>query len=219
MAKKFVREGIKFEGRNDVFYLTDYFTVLHVYKMLKEKEGSLPDLIPKMDFSEIPQEVAEEVDDVIYGILKQFEELDATKDKYNDPVVAMLSGEVNMYGFIMHDPLIKKAIGNTAIEIFMRDAKITEEEAYERAKDMLPDFMADFEQFLTEVASLTLKQITAKAGKHGIHITDVREMLSPKVSEIGDFGIRLHFSQPSGSSTKRNTSRPAIDSNDDAMYG
>ncbi len=217
MAKKFVREGIEFEGKNDVFYLTDYFTVLHVYKMLKEEEGTLPDLIPKMDFSEIPQEVAEEVDDVIYGILKQFEELDATK--HNEPIVAMLSGEVNMYGFIMHDPLIKKAIGNTAIEILLRDAKITEEEAYEKAKDMLPDFMADFEQFLTEVASITLKQITAKAGKHGIHITDVREMLSPKVSEIGDFGIRLHFNQPSGSSTKRNTSSSTIDNPDDAMYG
>ena len=131
MSTKFVREGMESDRINDTFYLTDWLTVLHVYKKLKEEEGELPSLIPRNDFSEIPVEVAEELDDVIHGILKQFEEADTSN---NDPVVAMLSGEVNMYGFIMHDPLIKKAIGNVAIEIFKRDQKVSEEEAYEKAK-------------------------------------------------------------------------------------
>tara|TARA_B100001758_G_scaffold245824_1_gene259620 strand:+ start:843 stop:1490 length:648 start_codon:yes stop_codon:yes gene_type:complete len=215
MSTKFVREGMESDKINDTFYLTDWLTVLHVYKKLKEEEGELPSLIPRNDFSEIPVEVAEELDDVIHGILKQFEEADTSN---NDPVVAMLSGEVNMYGFIMHDPLIKKAIGNVAIEIFMRDQKVSEEEAYEKAKEMLPDFMGDFEQFIGSVATLALKQITSKAGKHGIHVTDVRERLTPKVSEIGAFGIKLHFAQPDSSSAKRDYSDKK-DSDLDTMYG
>jgi hypothetical protein len=183
MSTKFVREGMESDRINDTFYLTDWLTVLHVYKKLKEEEGELPSLIPRNDFSEIPVEVAEELDDVI-----------------------------------MHDPLIKKAIGNVAIEIFMRDQKVSEEEAYEKAKEMLPDFMGDFEQFIGSVATLALKQITSKAGKHGIHVTDVRERLTPKVSEIGAFGIKLHFAQPDSSSTKRDYSNKK-DSDLDTMYG
>ena len=126
MAKEFIREGLNFNGRNDVFYLTDYFAVLNYYRALKievEESKEVPPLIPKNDFSEIPQEVAEELDDVINGILMQFETIDPSKN--SDPIATIVAGDLNMFGFIMHDPLLKKAIGNVAIEIFMRDAKIT----------------------------------------------------------------------------------------------
>ena len=212
MAKEFVREGLKFNGKNDWFYLTDYFAVLHYYKLLKEGEDSTPALIPKNDFSEMPQEVADEVDHIIEQILLEIEGLDS---KSSDPMSMVFAGDVNMFGFIMHDPLLKKAIGNVAIEIFMRDAKITEEDAYKQAKDELPEFMADFEEFLQEVASYSMRDISRKAANHGINLTDVREMLSPKVATIGWKGIKLHFDQPFGGSKKQTKK-----SNDnDAMFG
>ena len=212
MAKEFVREGLKFNGKNDWFYLTDYFAVLHYYRSLREEEDSTPALIPKDDFSEIPQDVAEEVDHIIDHLLKDIETLGASA---GDPMTQIAHGEVNMMGFIMHDPLLKKAIGNVAIEIFMRDAKITEDEAYEQAKEELPEFMADFEDFLMEVASYSMREISMKAANHGISITDVRELLQPKVARIGWKGIKLHFQQPSKSS--KTTDKPS--SNTDSMFG
>lgn len=212
MAKEFVREGLKFNGKNDWFYLTDYFAVLHYYRSLREEEGETPALIPKNDFSEIPQDVAEEVDYIIDHLLTDIESLGATA---GDPMTAIAHGQVNMMGFIMHDPLLKKAIGNVAIEIFMRDAKITEEEAYEKAKTELPEFMADFEDFLTEVAGYSMREISKKAANHGIRITDARELLQPKVAKIGWFGIKLHFDQPTSSSNVDTISKDTNDS----MFG
>ncbi len=212
MAKEFVREGLKFDGKNDWFYLTDYFAVLHYYRNLREEEDNAPSLIPKNDFSEIPEAVAEEVDDIIEQLLIEIEELDI---RSGDPMSMIFAGDVNMFGFIMHDPLLKQAIGNVAIEIFMRDAKITEDEAYEQAKEELPEFMADFEGFLMEVASYSMREISMKAANHGISITDVRELLQPKVARIGWKGIKLQFQQPSKSS--KTTSKPSSDT--DSMFG
>ena len=215
MAKEFVREGLKFNGKNDWFYLTDYFAVLHYYRSLREEEEdtAFPPLIPKNDFSEIPQDVAEEVDYIIDHLLKEIETLGSNA---GDPMTQIAHGEVNMMGFMMHDPLLKKAIGNVAIEIFMRDAKITEDEAYEKAKAELPEFMADFEDFLKEVASYSMREISMKAANHGIRITDVRELLQPKVARIGWKGIKLHFEQPSKSS--KSTDKPGRDTRD-TMFG
>ncbi len=212
MAKECVREGLKFDGKNDWFYLTDYFAVLHYYRNLREEEDNAPSLIPKNDFSEIPEAVAEEVDDIIEQLLIEIEELDI---RSGDPMSMIFAGDVNMFGFIMHDPLLKQAIGNVAIEIFMRDAKITEDEAYEQAKEELPEFMADFEGFLMEVASYSMREISMKAANHGISITDVRELLQPKVARIGWKGIKLQFQQPSKSS--KTTSKPSSDT--DSMFG
>ena len=215
MAKEFVREGLKFNGKNDWFYLADYFAVLHYYRSMRDEELNSPALIPKNDFSEIPEEVAEEVDDIIDHLLKNIEDLGGNAV---DPMTAIAHGDVNMIGFIMHDPLLKQAIGNVAIEIFMRDAKITEDEAYEKAKEELPEFMADFEDFLMEVAGYSMREITRKAANHGIGITDVRELLQPKVARIGWNGIKLHFQQPSTSSPK-SRDKPTKDSSVDSMYG
>ena len=50
---------------------------------------------------------------------------------------------------------------------------------------------------------------------HGISITDVRELLSPKVATIGWKGIKLHFDQPLSGSKK--SKKPNKDT--DAMFG
>ena len=56
--KKFVRDGIKLDGRNDILTLTDYFSVLLYYRVLKDPErqnSELPSIITKNDFSESVQ--------------------------------------------------------------------------------------------------------------------------------------------------------------------
>ena len=121
---------------DEVFYFTDYITVLHTYKALKEESEDIPNLIPKMDLTEIAEPHYEAMDDFMNGILDQFANVDPQQ---KDPLLSMLSGEVNMFGFILHNPLIKKAIGNTAIDVLMRDGKMSEEDAHEEAKEILPD--------------------------------------------------------------------------------
>lgn len=215
MAKKFVREGIKLDGRNDILTLTDYFSVLLYYRVLKDperKNTELPSIITKNDFSEIPEEVADEIDEILDEILKEFD----TSGKQQDPMIAVLSGEINMFGFIMHDPALKQALGNVATEAIYRDERITEEQAYEKAKEIVPDLYDDFEGFLNDIASMSLKQISKKAMTHGVSISDMREKMSPKVAEIDWGGIRLHFDQPFSSTIK---DKSKDKSTDDTMFG
>ena len=153
MANESVREGMSTSrDADEVFYFTDYITVLHTFKALKEESEEIPELLPKMDLTEIAEPHYEAMDDFMHGILDQFADVDPAN---KDPLLSMLSGEVNLFGFIMHDPLIKKAIGNTAIDVLMRDGKMSEEDAYEEAKKILPDLMGHFESFLTNSVSYT----------------------------------------------------------------
>jgi hypothetical protein len=221
MANESVRKGMsKSKQADEVFYFTDYLSVLHTYKVLKEESEEIPGLLPKMDLTEIAEPHYEAMDDFMYGILEQFSSVDPAQ---KDPLVAMLSGEVNMFGFIMHDPLLKKAIGNTAIDVLIRDGKLTEEDAYNEAKDKLPDLLGQFETFLNNLAGMIYKQVTPVLGKHGIHIKDATKMLSPKIERIKEFrdgiGMLIHFERPDTSSSKLDTSTKEYDTNLDSMYG
>ena len=104
MANESVRKGMsKSKQADEVFYFTDYLSVLHTYKVLKEESEEIPGLLPKMDLTEIAEPHYEAMDDFMYGILEQFSSVDPAQ---KDPLIAMLSGEDNMFGFIMHLSLI-----------------------------------------------------------------------------------------------------------------
>ena len=221
MANESVREGMsKSRDADEVFYFTDYLSVLNTYKVLKDEGDKIPNVLPKMDLTEIAEPHYEAMDDFMNGILDQFENLDTTQ---KDPLLSMLAGEVNMFGFMMHDPLLKKAIGNTAINVLMRDGKMSEEDAYEEAKNILPDLMGQFESFLQKVAGMIYSQVTPVLGKHGIHIKDAKKLLSPKVERFKEFregiGMLIHFERPDTSSTIDDTPTKEYDSSIDSMYG
>jgi len=221
MANESVREGMsKSRDADEVFYFTDYLSVLNTFKVLKDEGDEIPNMLPKMDLTEIAEPHYEAMDDFMNGILDQFDNLDPTQ---KDPLLAMLSGEVNMFGFIMHDPMLKKAIGNTAINVLMRDGKMSEEDAYEEAKNILPDLMGQFESFLQKVTGMIYSQVTPVLGKHGIHIKDAKKLLSPKVERFKEFregiGMLIHFERPDTSSTIDNTPTKEYDSSIDSMYG
>ena len=74
MANESVREGMSTSrDADEVFYFTDYITVLHTYKALKEESEEIPELLPKMDLTEIAEPHYEAMDDFMHGILDQFE--------------------------------------------------------------------------------------------------------------------------------------------------
>ena len=124
MANESIREGMKTtKDADQILYFTDYISILHTYKALKEESEVIPNLLPKMDLTEIDEPHYEAMDDFMNGILDQFESVDPTQ---KDPLLSLLSGEVNMFGFIMHDPLLTKAVGNIAIDVLMRDGKMNE---------------------------------------------------------------------------------------------
>ena len=221
MANESIREGMKTtKDADQILYFTDYISILHTYKALKEESEVIPNLLPKMDLTEIDEPHYEAMDDFMNGILDQFESVDPTQ---KDPLLSMLSGEVNMFGFIMHDPLLTKAIGNIAIDVLMRDGKMNEEDAYNEAKNSLPDLLGEFESFLNNFAGMIYKQVTPELGKHGIHIKDAKKLLSPKIERVREFregiGMIIHFERPDTSSTKLDTSTKEYDSSLDSMYG
>ena len=117
----------------------------------------------------------------------------------------------------------KHHLCNTAIDVLMRDGKMSEEDAYEEAKNILPDLMGQFENFLTNFNGMIYKQVTPVLGKHGIHIKDANKMLSPKIERVREFregiGMIIHFERPDTSSTIDNTPSKEYDSSIDSMYG
>ena len=83
---------------------------------------------------------------------------------------------------------------------------------------MLPEFMADFEDFLSDVTQFSMKQIMHQGMKHGIALTEVRESMTPKVASIGWKGIKLHFDTPYASSKKKDDKKSS-DDNTEGMFG
>jgi len=190
MTKKgFVREGLEAKvNAKELFTPADYFSVVLYYKMMKEKL-ELPKILSKRtDFSDAPLELAEGLDDIIYAMMNEFE-----KNNVDPREKQVNLGELNIFSFIMHDPLLKQAIGNVAKQVFMRDERIDQETAIKKTQDALPDLMGDFqEMFLPNMISRTLPQIFRRMDMHGIEQKDALEMLEPQVATIGYEAIRKH---------------------------
>lgn len=215
---KFVRKGADGKKTADsIFYLADHFSVLLYYRTLKEgkKIKSLPKLIPKYDFGAIPEEVADELDWLIDNILLEFERGKDTAAQ-NDALLSIMNGEVNLFGFILHDTKLKQAIGNVAVEVFYRDERITEEEAYKRAQETLPKLFDEFESFLNDVTEMTMRQVQRKAMSHGVSIFDMRKLMKPMISSIDFSGIHLEFEPITGEVER--TSPTKQPKTDDTMY-
>ena len=202
----FVREGL--EGTKDakeIFTPTDYFSVVLYYKLIKDGAELQPILPKRTEFEDAPLELAEGLDDIIHSMIDHLEDqkIDLTRQDAN-------LRDVNLFSFIMHDPALKKAIGNVAIQVFMRDEKTDYDSAKQRTLEVLPDLMGDFqEMFLPNIIARTMPQILKKMMMHSIEQKDVLRMLVPKVRTIGYEPVRkdgyivgmgleigLHFDQP-----------------------
>ena len=152
------------------------------------------------------------IDEIIAHILETFETAPTSN---SDPIVSVLSGELNMFGYILHDPLLKQALGNVATDAIYRDRRISEEEAYDEAKENLSELFEDFEAFLQEIMTMSLSQIRRKSMVHGVSIVDIRRLMNPKVAEIDPMrGIRLAFEPAFESSPQKKNTK-----NTDQMFG
>jgi hypothetical protein len=221
----FVREGLEKKIRTkEMFSPADYFSIVLYYQLMKEDMGLMPILSKRTDFEDAPIELAEGLDGIIHSMMTEME-----KNNINPMQGKIDLGDVNIYSFIMHDPLLKKAIGNVAIQVVMRDEKVDRDSAIEQVKEALPDLLGDFQEvFLPNLLHRTLPQIFDKMKMHGIEQKDALHTLAPKVATIGYETVRrhgfkvgeqleigLHFEQPVVDSTE-----PA-DKNDgpDSMFG
>ena len=185
----FVREGLEATiDAKEIFTPTDYFSVVLYYKLIKDG-AELQSILPKRtEFEDAPLELAEGLDDIIHSMIDHLEDqkIDLTRQDAN-------LRDVNLFSFIMHDPVLKQAIGNVAIQVFMRDEKTDYDSAKQRTLEVLPDLMGDFqEMFLPNMISRTLPQIFRRMDMHGIEQKDALEMLEPQVATIGYEAIRKH---------------------------
>lgn len=221
----FVREGLEKKIRTkEMFSPADYFSIVLYYQLMKEDMGLMPILSKRTDFEDAPIELAEGLDGIIHSMMNEME-----KNNINPMQGKIDLGDVNIYSFILHDPLLKKAVGNVAIQVVMRDEKVDRDSAIEQVKEALPDLLGDFQEvFLPNLLHRTLPQIFDKMKMHSIEQKDALHTLAPKVATIGYETVRqhgfkvgekleigLHFEQPVVDSTE-----PA-DKNDDpdSMFG
>lgn len=222
----FVREGLEATiDAKEIFTPTDYFSVVLYYKLIKDGAELQPILPKRTEFEDAPIELAEGLDDIIHSMINHLEDqkIDLTRQDAN-------LSDVNLFSFIMHDPALKQAIGNVAIQVFMRDEKTDYDSAKQRTLEVLPDLMGDFqEMFLPNIIARTMPQIHKKMAMHSIEQKDVLRMLGPKVATIGYEPVRkngfivgmgleigLHFDQPV---VDGSLDTNPLNSGDDAMFG
>lgn len=181
--KGFVRPGLEAKVKaKELFTPADYFSVVLFYKVMKEKNEELPEILPKRtDFDDAPLELAEGLDGIIHSMVNEFD-----KNKIDPRNKEVNIDDLNIFTFIMHDPILKQAIGNVAIQVFMRDDRVDHDTAIELAQEALPVLMGDFqERFLPNLLHRTLPQLYREMDKRSIEQSDALEMLKPRVEFIG----------------------------------
>jgi len=196
---------------------------------MKEKQPLMAILPKHTDFDDDPQELLGGLDDIIQSMLTTLEENKISLTDLKQEKVSLAN--INIFSYIMSDPLLKQAVGNVAISVIMRDEKVDRETATKQVKDALPVLMGDFQEiFLPHLMHLTLPQIFARMERHTIDVmSDALRMLDPVVWKIHNkpnymhgfkigekLAIDLHFEDPVFDSTEG-----SLDTNDaeTSMFG
>jgi hypothetical protein len=205
-TRGFVRPGREdIDSTREMFSRADYFSVVLYYQLMKEDVDLIPILSKKTDFDDAPIELAEGLDRIIQSMMTELEQNDIDLRRQDASI-----RDINIFSFIMSDPLLKQAIGNVAIQVIMRDEKVDNDSATEQAREALPEIMGDFQHtFLPYLMSSPINQIFAKMAEHKMELKGAVKILEPKIDTIKykskymhgfkvaeELAIKLYFEDP-----------------------
>lgn len=113
-------------------------------------------------------------------MLAEFVKIKRPLTEYTD-----ISGQEKAFDFIMHDPLLKQAIGDVTLRVFVRDKRINHKVAIQKVKKVLTEVRGNFlAVFLLELMELTLPQILQIMEKHSIDAKELLRMGGPIIMSI-----------------------------------
>ena len=176
--------------RNEVmemFDMAEFCQVFLTAHYIRNGDDSYIPLIQRGRLDKMPSEVADEMDAMLKLAVIEIEKMG------NDPKAFIESrGEdYDPVSDFIDTPEMKDALGNT----IMRRLRITEglhdeEEAYERAKELMPEVRDALHAFVAGNLSQTMYNLVKELHQKGLHdLSRVSELVEPKVAMIDDRGI------------------------------
>ena len=176
----FIRPGREdFIEIRDMYTEIDYYSIVLYYELMKEEGNSLPTLLEDIGKAP-PEKLIEGLENIINSMLAEFVKIKRPLIEYTD-----ISGQEKAFDFIMHDPLLKQAIGDVTLRVFMRDKRINHEVAIQKVKKVLTEVRGNFlAVFLLELMELILPQILQIMEKHSIDAKELLRMGGPIIMSI-----------------------------------
>ena len=155
---------------------------------IRNEDDSYIPLIQRGKLDRMPKEVAEEMDSMFMLAIKELEKMG------EDPQAFMKRAREEKYDPVsdyIDTPEMKNALGN----VIMRRLRITEgihddDEAYERAKELLPEVRDAMHQFVAMNLAQAMQNIVEELGKRGLKdLSQISKLVTPRVAMIDDGAI------------------------------
>tara|TARA_B100001996_G_C18507022_1_gene533780 strand:+ start:122 stop:808 length:687 start_codon:yes stop_codon:yes gene_type:complete len=182
-----IRKGYEkeMELQENIFNTTDMFSVLHYYREFKTENPQLPSLLRRNSWDEIPEEVFEELDEIIDSVLK-----DEDSMKRVDIHNRSWEGGPDL-AFLLEDEMLAKALKFVSREVYLREGsgEYDRTEAGHMAKEYLPRAIEIFDSFIHKCLGTALSQVFSRAKNHELTLTEAW-VLEPKIIEISDNDAR-----------------------------
>ena len=187
---RFIRDNKneKREKVNDMFDMAEFCQVFLTAHYIRNNDDSYIPLIQRGQLERMPKEVAEEMDNMFSLAVKELEKMGENPEAFMKRAREENYDPVSDY---IDTPEMKDALGN----VLIRRLRITEgihdeDEAYERAKELLPDVRDAMHQFVAMNLAQAMHNIVEELGKRGLKdLSGVSKLITPRVAMIDDNAI------------------------------
>ncbi len=176
-----------------ILEMEDYCSILLYARYVREADGDMSKLNPKLipfvrrgGIANMPEEVCEEFDEILQNVLKTIEVIDADPEGFLEKLAL---GDVDPIGEVINAKEITQALGNVMIRKLRITERISGDEAFEKAKDLVPKVRGELSQFIGQFMFNGIFDLAEEAKKMGIPLNQVTKVLEPKVTRISRAGI------------------------------
>ena len=182
----YIRDNEGYKTEEGYFTMAEYCQVFLTSRYVRDKDESHIPLIERGKLHRMPKEVAEEMDTVFSMAVK---ELEKWGDKPEDFFKKLEDGEYDPISDFIDTSEMRDALGN----VIMRRVRITEgmrgNEAFDRAKQLLPEVRDELHSFIRELLLHAMGKLHKAAMQRGVPMDKISELVKPKVSAIAEDGI------------------------------
>jgi hypothetical protein len=187
---RFIRDkgDKKREEVMELFDMAEFCQVFLTAHYIRNDDESYIPLIQRGKLDRMPKEVAEEMDNMFIMAVKELEKMGDDPETFMKRAQELDYDPVSDY---IDTPEMKNALGN----VIMRRLKISEgihdeDEAYERAKELMPTVRDAMHQFVALNLSQAMHNIVEELAKRGVKdLSQVSTLINPRVAMIDDQGI------------------------------
>ena len=172
---------------SEMFDMAEFCQVFLTAHYIRNGDDSYIPLIQRGRLDRMPSEVADEMDAMLKLAVVELEKMGDNPKEF----IESRGEDYDPVSDFIDTPEMKDALGNT----IMRRLRITEglhdeEEAYERAKELMPEVRDALHTFVAGNLSQTMFNLVKELGQTGLKdLSRVSELVEPKVAMIDDKGI------------------------------